>query len=116
MGDNINILAHNLNLSPYQVSKLKMHSHKYNMGRLEKRGGVLYAPYATHGVVGFFIKVLFGVRADLIGQNKTLLQAQKNIRFFANGYHSVRVGKYTYYADADGRNVSRDDFMRGKIN
>lgn len=102
-----------LNLSQYQLNKLKMSYDQYNISRLEKRGGVLYVPYIYHGFFGFLSKILFGVRADLIGKNKTLLRAQRNIKFCANGYHSVRVGKYTYYADADGQAVSKNDFLRG---
>ena len=84
----------------------------YNIARLQKRGGVLYAPYATHGMFGWLGKVLFGGRADLIGKNHMLLRAQKNIRFCANGYHCVRVGRYTYYADAMGNAVSRSEFLK----
>lgn len=113
MQEKINTLANNLNLSQYQLSKLKMGYEKYNISRLEKRGGVLYAPYVSRGLFGFLERILFGVRADLIGRNKILLRARRNIKFCANGYHSVRVGKYTYYADADGQAVSENDFLRG---
>ena len=113
MQDYTNKLIDMLNLSQYQSNKLKTNYDRYNISRLQKRGGVLYAPYATRGVWQCLIQILFGARADLIGQHKTLLQAQRNIKFYANGYHSVRVGKYTYYADASGRAVSRDEFVNG---
>lgn len=113
MQDYANKLIDMLKLSQYQSSKLKTNYDRYNISRLQKRGGVLYAPYATRGVWQYLVRVLCGARADLIGQNKTLLQAQRNIKFCANGYHSVRVGKYTYYADASGRTVSRDEFIKG---
>lgn len=112
MYNNINFLAENLNLSPYQSSKLKTDYDKYNISRLEKRGGVLYAPYVAHGLWGRLFSVIFGRRADLIGENRMLLRAQRNIKFRANGYHYVKVGRYTYYADAYGRVVSRTEFMR----
>lgn len=112
MPDAINNLCQMLCLSQYQTNKLKAHCDRYNMSRLQKRGGVLYAPYATRGVWQYMARILFGARADLIAQDKTLLQAQRNIKFCANGYHCVRVGKYTYYADASGNNVSREEFNK----
>lgn len=111
MQNKIDSLSENLNLSSYQSNKLKTHYEKYNMSRLEKRGGVLYAPYVVHGFWGRVSTVFLGRRADLIGQNRILLQAQRNIKFCANGYHCVKVGRYTYYADATGRVVSRNEFI-----
>ena len=111
MQNKIDSLSEILNLSSYQSNKLKTHYEKYNMSRLEKRGGVLYAPYVVHGFWGRVSTVFLGRRADLIGQNRILLQAQRNIKFCANGYHCVKVGRYTYYADATGRVVSRNEFI-----
>ena len=107
----INVLAHNLNLTSYQSNKLRLHYDRYNISKLEKRGGVLYAPYQSVGIIGWMVRVLIGTRADLIGENKTLLRAQRNIKFCANGYHCVRVGRYIYYADANGDIVSRAQFV-----
>ncbi len=112
MPEYMNNLSQVLGLSPYQSSKLKTNYDRYNIARLQKRGGVLYVPYATHGVWQYLMRVLFGVRADLIGVDKTLLQAQRNIKFCANGYHCVRVGRYTYYADASGSIVSQQEFFK----
>ena len=112
MKNHVNLLTHNLNLSPYQSNKLMLNYELYNMSRLEKRGGVLFVPYRTSGLLGQLGRFLFGVRADLIGENKTLLQAQRNIKFCANGYHSVRVGRYTYYANAAGNIISPDEFFK----
>lgn len=108
----INNLAQNLNLSQYQTNKIKADYEKYNMSGLEKRGGVLYAPYVVHGFWGQVSRVLFGRQADLIGPNKTLLRAQRNIKFFANGLHCVKIGRYTYCADANGNNISFNEFQR----
>lgn len=108
-------LARNLNLSPYQSSKLKSNYDRYNISRLEKRGAILFAPYQSSGIWGFFMRMFRGVRADLIGENKMLLQAQRNIKFCANGYHCVRVGRYTYYADATGNVVSHSQFVENAI-
>lgn len=116
MRDYIDKLSHNLNLTSYQANKLKLHYDMYNISRLEKRGGLLYAPYAVHGFWERVSRVLFGVRADLIGQNKILLQAQRNIKFYANGLHCVKIGRYTYYADASGKILSRYEFKQEIIN
>ena len=112
MHDYIDKLSHNLNLTPYQANKIKSHYDRYNMSRLEKRGGLLYAPYVVHGFWGRVSRVLFGAPADLIGQNKTLLQAQRKIKFYANGLHCVKIGRYTYYADANDRILSRYEFKQ----
>ncbi len=105
-------LAQNLNLSQYQINRLKIYKHKYNVARLQKRGGVLYAPYLVRGLWHGLYCAVFGVRADLIGKDRVLLQAQRNIKFCANGYHAVKVGRYIYYADANGCEISRDEFMQ----
>ncbi|MBE6461691.1 MAG: hypothetical protein E7006_02500 [Alphaproteobacteria bacterium] len=112
MTDYVNNLIDVLQLSQYQASKLRAHYDRYNIARLEKRGGVLYAPYANHNVWEYFSRMIFGSPADLIGQNKTLLRAQRNIKFCENGYHCVKVGRYTYYADATGNIISKSEFLR----
>lgn len=112
MHENIDALGQYLNLSRYQFNRLKMNSELYNFSGMQKRGGVLYAPYVSRGFWGRVGRVLFGVRADLIGHDKILLRAQRKIKFFANGYHCVRVGKYTYYANSLGQVVSREEFLR----
>lgn len=111
MQNRINVLAQNLNLSLYQSNKLKTNYEQYNISRLVKRGGVLFAPYNMPGFFGWIGRVLFGVRADLIGENKILLQGMRKIKFCANGYHCVRVGRHIYYADASGNVVSRGEFI-----
>ena len=116
MHKNINQLCDLMGLNQYQSGKLKIHCERYNFARLEQRGGVLYAPYATHGLWEYIGKVLFGVRADLIGRNHMLLRARRRIKFASNGYHCFRVGRYVYYADASGRVVSRREFMANKSN
>ena len=116
MHKNINQICDLMGLNQYQSGKLRMHHERYNFAGLQQRGGVLYAPYATRGIWQYIGKVLFGVRADLIGKNHMLLRAQRGIKFCANGYHCVRVGRYVYYADASGRVVSRREFMANKSN
>jgi hypothetical protein len=111
MNERINRLAYCLNLNEYQVNKLKTNYDRYNVAKLQKRGGVLYVPYMSHGFLACLKSFLFGVPADLIGQNRVLLRAQRNIKFCANGFHSVRVGRYIYYANAAGQVVSKDEFL-----
>lgn len=108
-------LARNLNLNNYQYNKLKAHYDKYNFARLQKRGGVLYAPYAVHGFWQCVRRFIFGVQADLIGVDRVLLRAQRNIKFCANGFHSVRVGRYTYYANAQGQVISQQEYLENKF-
>lgn len=113
MHDYIDNLTINLRLTPYQSHVLKANHKKYNMGRLVKRGGVIYAPYINHGIYGRVLKFLYGARADLIGQNKILVQNRRNIKFMSQGFYCVKIGPYTYYADAMGRAISREVFLDG---
>ncbi len=113
MNPQIEKLSRMLNLSPYQSQTLVGGSDKYNMSRLVKRGGLLYAPYNMRGVFGRASDILRGRRADLIGYNKTLLRGQRGIKFYAAGYHCVRIGRFMYYADSTGAAISRRAFLRG---
>lgn len=116
MKEHINTLADYLNLNEYQANKLKTNFEKYNINKLQKRGGVLYVPYAARGLWGRVAVLLFGRQADLIGENKVLLHAQRNIKFCQNGFHSVRVGRYVYYADSAGQVLSKDEFFNATRN
>lgn len=113
MDSHLEKLSDMLRLSPYQKEALAAGAGKYNMSRLVKRGGLLYAPYDSRGLFDMATNLLRGHRADLIGYNKTLLRAHRRIKFHAAGYHSVRVGRFVYYADASGAAISRRAFMRG---
>ncbi len=112
MHENFNHLVGNLNLSSYQINRIKTNYEKYDVTRLQNRGGILYAPYVTHGIWGRLFNVVAGRQADLIGRDRTLLRAQRNIKFCANGYHCVKVGRYTYYANASGNVVSKSEFLQ----
>ncbi len=114
MHNNINILCDLMRLNQYQSGKLKLNYERYDFARLEQRGGVLYAPYAARGLKEKIESFLFGKRVDLIGKNSVLLRARRGVQFCANGYHCVRAGRYTYYADASGRVISRREFMANK--
>lgn len=113
MSDYINHLSYMLRLTPYQSNVLKNNKDKYNIGRLVKRGGVVYVPYVSRGIWAWCVKNLCGVRADLIGQNKILVKNRRNIKFCKNGFYCVKIGHFVYYADAMGRGISRDAFLRG---
>ncbi|MBQ8294719.1 MAG: hypothetical protein IJX89_05030 [Alphaproteobacteria bacterium] len=108
-------LAQILRLTPYQYETIKSNYDKYDMSGLVKRDGVVYVPRAPGGISERIWWLFFGAPADLIGQNKILLHHQRRIKFVANGYHCVRVGKYMYYADATGHAVSRDTFIRNSV-
>ncbi len=110
MHKNFDQLIFFLRLSPYQSQTLKDNYNKYNISRLVKRGGVLYAPHASHGFIQKITRLFFGTPADLIGPTKTLLCNQRKISFTTNGFHCVRIGKYKYYADASGTAISREKF------
>lgn len=103
-------LSEILNLSPYQRQCLQ--TNEYNLGRLQKRGGVLYAPHRVTGFWRGISRIVRGAPADLIGKNKMLLRGQRDIQFSAGGYHRVRIGRFVYYADPDGQAVSRDIYYR----
>lgn len=111
MYDYIDMLTRTLRLTSYQSYVLKNNMEKYNVGRLVKRGGVVYAPYNCRGFGSFFMKLFCGRRADLIGQNKVLVRNRRKIKFCNGGYYCVHIGRYTYYADAMGHNISREEFL-----
>lgn len=107
----ITTLADWLNLSDYQRKILSENSDKYDLGRLEKRGGVLYAPRRADGFLRGAARLIRGAHADLIGRDRILLRARRNVKFCAGGFHRVRIGRFSYYANAAGHVVSRDAFF-----
>lgn len=113
MNSHLDKLSDMLRLSPYQKEVLAAGEGKYNMSRLVKRGGLLYAPYGARGAAAVVADLLRGRRADLIGPSKTLVRDMRGIKFHAAGFHSVRIGRFTYYADASGAAISRRAFLRG---
>lgn len=74
----VEILAKNLGLSPYQQDILISNQDKYDMSGLVKRGGVLYAPHLlrTKSIFEIARRALTGASADLIGQDRMLLCGQ----------------------------------------
>ncbi len=107
-------IINNLDLSQYQKNVLISNQDKYDFTGLIKRGGVLYAPYLlrTKNIFEIVRYALIGKSADLIGQNKMLLQGQRKIKFYAGGFHCVSIGQFKYYADKDGRAVPRNIFLK----
>lgn len=112
MRERVDSLSYTLGLSPYQRSVLTLNHDKYNLARLVKRGGVLYAPRVVDGFWGTLRAMLFGAPADLIGESQTFVRGRRGITFCANGYHCVRDGKGMHYCDACGRMLTRDTFVR----
>ncbi len=113
MHNYIDNLSYSLRLTQYQSEMLNKNSNEYNMGRVIKRGGVIYVPYMSRGFIDWVIKLFYGVRADLIGQNKILVKNKRNIKFYKNGFYRIKLGRFVYYADAMGRGISRNAFLRG---
>ena len=105
-------LAKILKLSQYQRNILISNQDKYDMTGLIKRGDVLYAPHSlrTKSVFEILYRAFTGKSADLIGQDKMLLQGQRKIKFYAGGFHCVSVGQFKYYADPDGRAIPKHIF------
>ena len=101
-----------LNLSPFQTYILHENRYKYNLARLIKRGGVLFAPYNEAGVRDKIGRILLGPRADLIGMDKMLVIGERRIKFYPMGCFSAHENGVRYYADAYGRRMHRELFVR----
>ncbi len=105
---NIDILARNMGLSPYQANVLKSNYDEYDIRGLVKRGHALYVPRRAHGpIVWRMISRLRGVRGDLIGQQKTLLRRRRGIKLYGGGFYSVNVGRRKLYGDDSGAPFTR---------
>lgn len=111
-------LCQQMRLTPFQSYILEQNAYKYNLGRLVKRGDILYVPYVTSGNrwTDAAARLLLGARADLIGPDKILVQGQRGIEFFADGRYIVRRGNTRHYIDIDGRAMGREDFWRAVNN
>jgi len=105
-------ICQELGLTPYQSDELRHGAERYDIRGLVKRGDVLYAPHVARGFWDGVRRLFFGVPADLIGRDKTMLRAARGIRFCAGGCHRVKTPNGYYYADATGRMISRDEFRR----
>ncbi len=114
MNPEIDKLAQVLKLSAYQKNVLKSHPEVYKFSGLVKRGCVLYAPRVakSHVVLEFFLRMVYGRSADLIGEDKMLVRRTRGIDFRAHGFYSAPIGQYRYYADEHGNIIPRAQFMR----
>lgn len=111
----ISMLAQHLRLTPYQTYILENNGRKYDFSRLQKRGGILYAPYLCndkHSVIEYCARLLFGPRADLIGTDRMLIRDRRGIKVYATGFHSAHRMGVRYYADPMGNRIERNLFMR----
>ena len=70
MDNGFSQLTELLNLTPYQAAALASGVGKYDFARLEKRDGILYAPYIERGVYPYIVKLIRGPRADIIGGDR----------------------------------------------
>jgi len=104
--DYIERLARNLNLTPYQGYILQQNAHKYNLGKVVKRGALLYAPYKCELARSWadgVAKIFLGSRADLIGPDRILVYDQRGIRLYNSGHYRAVDGYGNhYYADHNG--------------
>lgn len=106
-------LVYTLNLSPFQAREIYMHRDEYDIGRLEMRGDVLFAPRRG----GLMRRILNSASGDVIGRERVFLRGARRVQMRAGGYHTGRVGATTYYGDPVGRAIMRDAFddaVRGK--
>lgn len=105
---NIDMLVGQLGLNEYQANILRKNYDKYDVSRLVKRGGVLYAPRRDNAnrFVCAIHKLLFGDVADLIGHDKILLHAARHVKFMRGGVYCIRIGQYKYWADRNGHALS----------
>lgn len=111
-------LCQQLRLTPFQTYVLEQNAYKYNIGRLAKRGEIVYAPYVTNGNrwAAAAARVLLGPRADLIGPDKYLARGMRGVELYADGRYIVRCRGTRCYIDETGRRVCREDFWRGVKN
>lgn len=107
-------LCHHLRLTPFQTYILEQNSYKYNLGRLVKRGNLVYVPYMPSGNrwMAGIARVLMGPRADLIGPDRVLACGQRGVELHANGRYVVRQGRIHHYVDTDGRLMTRQAFYK----
>lgn len=114
MEKNVELLSRHLNLSEFQSRVLRENCDRYDMSRLEKRGGVLYAPHRAKkgNLFERARRILRGAAADLIGADKMLVRGRCGVRFCAHGMHVVQIGKFKCYCDHTGCIISREDFYR----
>lgn len=106
-------LIYTLNLSPYQARQIYLHRDEYDIGRLQMRGNVLFAPHKN----SFIWRMLNGTSGDVIGRDRMFLRGARRVKMCAGGYHMGQLGASTYYGDSQGRAIMRnafDDAERGK--
>ncbi len=107
----VSLLCEQLRLSPYQSYVLENNAKKYNLDKLVKRGGILYAPHAydDRGNLGEYLsRLLFGPRADLVGLDKMLVSGQRRVKIYSSGIFSAYRNGLKYYADAMGNRASKN--------
>ncbi|MBD5389096.1 hypothetical protein HDR63_02475 [bacterium] len=81
-------LAAFLRLTPYQTYILEKKAPLYNLGRVVKRGGILYVPYRTPSAARWrdaAARLLFGPMADLIGPDEMVATGVRGARLLPDG-------------------------------
>jgi len=75
-------ISHSLGLTAYQSYILGEYGYKYNLRRVRKIAGHVYAPYRCDAARGFrdaIKKMIYGPRADLIGPDCIVAYGERRI-------------------------------------
>ena len=109
-------LTEKLNLNMFQQGALFHNPEKYNLDKLVKKGVVVYAPLveeASCPCVGTLRDMVYGEKADLIGENKILAHVQRGIKLYATGFYRAKAKNgRNYYADSSGRKLTHEEFKK----
>lgn len=106
--EQLNRLSGYLGLSAYQSYILGRNATRYDLSRLVKRGGILYAPYLpnqNNGLREDVERAIFGPRADLIGPDRMLIHNRRGIKIYSSGIYRGKENGKIYYADGFGNRV-----------
>ena len=111
----VSALCNALHLSHYQSHILERNSNIYDLARLIKLGGNLYAPYnfsQNDFLAEVWLRMFFGPRADLIGPDEMLLHDIRGIKLYPSGCFSAYIQGEKCYADRDGKRMPQRAFVR----
>lgn len=106
-------LCTQMRLSAFQCYVIQENWYKYNLQRLIKQGGVLYAPYKCpkpRRLSDCFATLFHGPRADLIGEDKMLINDQRGIKVYTDGCFSGYKNGVKYYANTFGEQTNKNPF------
>jgi hypothetical protein len=107
-------LIDSLRLNDFQQKALFSNPEKYDLDKLVKKGVVIYAPIAKQCkcLKGRIKRLFFGPRADLVGENKILVENKRHIKLYRTGFYHSKDKDGCYWADSTGRKISRKEFFK----